>query len=262
MRPIIGIPCHADFRAGSGRPVYCNNRVYTHAIEQAGGIPLLIPLLHDVSALEELLPRLDGLLLSGGVDIQPYHYGEEPDASLDEGDPRLDKLELAVTKLALEAAMPLLGICRGMQLLNVALGGDLYQDIRDQYPGAIQHCNRDYPRSHITHRVYVEPGSRMEAVLGTREFGVNSLHHQAVKHAGKGVRISGRAEDGVAELLEVEGYTFVLAVQCHPEEIYMSEPVCARLFKAFVQACSSHGLEEVETEAAEPNEETVGRATC
>ena len=260
MRPIIGIPCHADFRAGSGRPVYCNNRTYTHAIEHAGGIPLLIPILHDLTALEELLPRLDGLLLSGGADIQPHAYGGDPHPSIDEGDPRLDKLELAVTRLALEADMPVLGVCRGMQVLNVVLGGDLYQDVSDQYPGSIQHCNRDFPRTHITHRVYVEPGSRMEAVLGTREFGVNSLHHQAVKHAGKGVRISGWAEDGVAELLEVDGYDFVLGVQCHPEEVYAFEPTCARLFKAFVQACSSDGLEEVEIEVAEPDKETGTRA--
>lgn len=246
MRPLIGIPCHSDYRAASGRPIYCNNRAYTHAIENAGGIPLLIPLLNDLSALESLLPRLDGLLFSGGLDIQPCNYGEDPHPSIDAGDPQLDQLELALAHWALEEDIPMLGVCRGMQLLNVAMGGTLYQDLGDQYPGSMQHCNVDLPRTHLIHHVYVETGSRMEEVLGTHEFLVNSLHHQAIKKLGSGVHISGRADDGVPELLEAPNYRFVMAAQCHPEEIYKDVPACAHLFSAFVQACSLYLTDEEE----------------
>jgi putative glutamine amidotransferase len=239
MRPLIGIPCHADFRAGTGRPIYCNNRAYVHALESAGGTPILIPLLDDLSGLDTLLPRLDGLLLPGGIDVRSDYYGEEPHPLLDEGDRQLDELELTLARWALQEDIPTLGVCRGMQLLNVAMGGSLYQDLLDQYPGSMQHCQRDFPRTYIAHRVYVEAGSQMDRILGTREFWVNSLHHQGVKTPGKGAHISGRAEDGVAELLEAPAYRFMMAVQCHPEEIYTQEPACARLFSAFVRACST-----------------------
>ncbi len=244
MRPLIGIPCHTGFRQGTGRPIYCNNRAYVYALEHAGGVPILIPLLDDLSALDTLLPRLDGLLLPGGYDLQPHLYGEEPHPLLGEVDPQIDELELALVRWALQEDLPTLGACRGIQLINVALGGSLYQDLGAQYLGSITHMNLDLPRNHLAHRIYVEPGSQMEAILGTRELRVNSLHHQAVKVPGKGVRISGRAEDGVAELIEVPGYRFMMAAQCHPEEIYTNEPAFARLFSAFVKACGTSVVDE------------------
>src|SRR5581483_7741643 len=129
MRPLIGIPCQADYREGSGRPIYCNNRTYVHAIENAGGVPVLIPMLNDVSLLESLLVRLDGLLFSGGVDIDSGQYHEDAHPHLGEVYQLLDDLELFLVRWALCENMPVLGICRGMQLLNVALGGRLYQDL-------------------------------------------------------------------------------------------------------------------------------------
>lgn len=241
MRPLIGIPCHSDYRAGSRRPVYCNNRTYAHALEHAGAIPVLIPLLDDPQALDSLLPRLDGLLFSGGGDVEPYRYGEEPHTKLEMLDSKLDEIELTLASWALQEDIPTLGICRGMQLLNVAAGGSLYQDLSEQHPSDITHCNRDLPRNYLTHRVFVEPCSLMEDVLGTREFWANSLHHQGVKNPGKNVRISGYAKDGVPESLEIPGYRFMMALQCHPEEIYGEVEACAHLFEAFVQACSTAG---------------------
>jgi putative glutamine amidotransferase len=238
MRPLIGIPCHADFRDGSRRPVYCNNRAYIHAVERAGGVPILIPLYEDLSLLDTLLPRLDGLLLSGGADIEPGRYGEERHPLVDEPDKILDEVELFLANWAVQEDIPTLGVCRGMQVLNVALGGTLYQDIHTCYPGSLPHSRREQPRDFLAHGVEVQPGSRMEAVLGTRSIMVNSLHHQAIHQPGKGVVISGCAGDGIAELLEVPGNRFVLAVQYHPEEIYMKDTASARLFKAFVKACS------------------------
>ena len=240
MRPLIGIPCHEDFRQHSGRPIYCNNRTYTHALESVGGIAVLIPIFNDLTSLESLLRRVDGLLFSGGGDVEPGRYNEEPHPLLGELDLRLDEFELTLARWALKENKPILGVCRGMQLLNVALGGSLYQDVEKQRPGSMQHCKRDLPRNTLIHSVHIEEGSRMEEVLGTNELWVNSLHHQAVKVPGKGVHISGWAEDGVAELMEAPDYHFVMAVQCHPEEIYTSEPACTRLFSAFVKTCSEH----------------------
>ncbi len=248
MRPLIGIPCHSGFREGTGRPIYCNNRAYVHAVQHAGGVPILIPILSDLSELDTLLPRLDGLLLPGGGDVDPGRYGEDPHPLLMLTEPEVDTLEFALTQWALQEDIPTLGICRGIQVLNVALGGSLYQDLPDQYPGSLRHMNATLPRTQIVHSVHVEPGSRMAEILGTQEVWVNSLHHQAIKVPGKGVRITGQAKDGVAELLEVPGHRFMLGVQCHPEEIYTHEPALARLFSAFVKAASPDMLEPEENE--------------
>jgi putative glutamine amidotransferase len=243
MRPLIGIPCHAAYRHGSYRPVYCNNRSYVHAVEEAGGVPVLIPLIQDLAALEALLVRLDGLLLPGGQDIQPQHYGEKPHPRLGDVDPELDEFELTLAHWALREDKPILGICRGLQLLNVALGGTLYQDLETQYPGSMRHMYLDLPRSQLVHRILVEPGTLLAQLSGEREFWVNSIHHQAVKDPGQGVRIAARAEDGVVEAIEVPAQRFALALQCHPEEIYRQVPACARLFAAFVRACAAADAE-------------------
>jgi putative glutamine amidotransferase len=241
MRPLIGIPCQADFREGSKRPIYANNRAYVHALEDAGGIPVLIPILNDISVLEALLTRLDGLLLSGGGDIDSLRYQAEPHPLLGSVDKRLDEIEFSLARWALDAAMPVLGVCRGMQLLNVACGGTLYQDLGDEYAGAMEHCRRDLPRKTLIHSVRVEAGSRMERLLGTNKLCINSLHHQAIKVPGKNVIISGRAEDGVAELMEVTDQRFVVGIQGHPEEIYTQEPAFGQIFAAFVDACGARG---------------------
>ena len=243
MRPLIGIPCQADYREGSGRPIYGNNRTYIHAVEQGGGVPVLIPMLHDIHLLDALLMRLDGLLLSGGVDIDPCNYSEEANPHLGEVDRRLDELEMFVAQWALRERLPVLGICRGIQLLNVALGGSLYQDLNTQYPESMIHCRRELPRNTLIHSVHIEEGSQVEKIFGTNEIWINSLHHQAVKELGRGVRISGRAEDGVAELLEVPEYPFVIGIQGHPEELYTAEAACEKLFVAFVEACGQYAKE-------------------
>ena len=250
MHPLIGIPCRSERSADTACPIYWNNRAYVHAVEHANGVPILIPLFNNLSTLTTLLSRLDGLLLPGGADIQPKYYSEEPHPLLGDVDPQSDELELALARWALATDIPTLGICRGMQLLNVALGGTLHQDLEDQYPGSMRHIYEDLPCSQVTHRVYIEAGSRMEKILGTHEVWVNSLHHQAIKKPGKGVHISGRAMDGVAELMEVTGFRFVMAAQGHPEELYTHQKAWAQLFAALISACNigvvTHG--EVEKE--------------
>ena len=252
MRPLIGIPCQADYREGSGRPIYCNNRTYSHALEHAGGVPVLIPMVNDLSTLHTLLERLDGILFSGGADIQPLHYGEDPHPLLGAVDQQLDELELTMARWALQENIPTLGICRGMQMVNVALGGTLYQDVEALASPSIKHNKREMPRDTIIHTIHIEEGSKMEKIFGTREIWVNSLHHQAVKEPGRGVLISGRAEDGIAELLEVPEKHFVVAAQGHPEEIYMLEPVWANLFSAFVESCNTRNKSTNDTGSLQP----------
>jgi putative glutamine amidotransferase len=245
MRPLIGIPCRPLIRAETGRPIYANNRAYVHAVESAGGLPILIPMINDLNILTALLSRLDGLLLPGGMDLHPSRYGEEVHPLTEVADLELDEFEITLASWAFQQDIPVLGICRGMQLINIVLGGTLFQDISNQYPNSIAHSHRHLPHTHLAHHINVEPGSRMEAILGAREVKVNSLHHQAIKDPGKGVRVTGHAPDGVPELIEVSGYRFVMAAQSHPEEIYTIEPAFKRLFSAFVQASSSRMHEEI-----------------
>ncbi len=237
MNPIIGIPCRAGTRGKANRPIYFSNKSYTQAIEDAGGVPILIPIVKDPTNLITLLPHIDGLLLSGGIDIHPDSYQEEVHPTLRETDKQLDELELILMDWALQQDIPTLGICRGLQMINVALGGTLYQDLATEHPGDLQHANWDLPPDKIIHHVQLEPGSYMEKVLGVQEVTVNSLHHQAIKEAGRGVFISGRSEDNVVELIEVPRQSFMVAVQCHPEELYIEQPIWNNLFEAFIDAC-------------------------
>src|SRR5947207_13820389 len=202
MRPLIGIPCQADYREGSGRPIYCNNRSYVQALEHAGGVPILIPMVNDVGTLHPLLGRLDGILFSGGADIQPGYYGEDPHPMLGKVDQKLDELELTMVRWALQEDVPTLGVCRGMQLMNVALGGTLYQDVVAQVEGSIQHCKRELPRHTLVHSIYIVAWCRAEEIFGTRALQVNCLHYQAVYELGRDVYNSGRDEASIAERRE------------------------------------------------------------
>jgi putative glutamine amidotransferase len=253
MRPLIGIPCHTgnSFSHNREKPIMYSNTSYIQAIDYVGGIPVLIPALQDLHGLQALFPRLDGLLLPGGPDVDPRHYQQQPHELLGKTSASLDALELTLAHWAIQKGVPTLGICRGMQLLNVALGGDLYQDLGERCPDTWQqHCNWDQPRNDFIHRVAVKAGSRMEKILGQSVIAANSLHHQAVHKPGKGVVISGYSEDGVAELMEVSDHPFMLATQCHPEEVYLDEPAWTRLFAALTDASTKRMMQQVELSGA------------
>ncbi|HUY76623.1 MAG TPA: gamma-glutamyl-gamma-aminobutyrate hydrolase family protein [Ktedonobacterales bacterium] len=241
--PLIGIPCYATHHAKSQRPLYANNRAYAQAVVWAGGIPLFIPP-QDDDALDDicatLCERLDGLLLSGGADIDPAFYGEERLPVCEETEPERDRLELALTRQALAQGTPIFGICRGMQLLNVACGGALYQDLPTQAPESQRHTwgDKDHSRDYRAHSIEVAPGSRLAALLGAHAHSVNSLHHQAVSRPGDGLAITAWAPDGVAEGLELRDHPYALAVQFHPEELAPTDPASHALFVAFVEACA------------------------
>jgi putative glutamine amidotransferase len=253
MRPLIGLTTRAGTRSAHNheRPIDYSNSSYIQAVEDAGGMPILIPILQDISGLQTLLPHLDGLLLPGGLDIDPRNYHQQPHQLLGSTNPALDTLELALAHWALREKIPTLGICRGMQLLNVAMGGDLYQDLGEQYPDSLAHASWDLPRNEFAHTVQIEAGSRMEKIFGQRVVKGNSLHHQAIRKPGNRVIISGRSADGVAELMEVVDHPFMLAAQCHPEELYQFDPTWTKLFTAFIAACTQRKTIQIESLTSE-----------
>jgi putative glutamine amidotransferase len=201
---------------------------------------VLIPLNLSTGALRAIFERLDGLLLTGGADVDPKHYGEAIHEKCGQIDQVRDTVELTLTRWALAEGLPILAICRGIQVLNVAAGGTLYQDIASQMPGSLKHdCWPDYPRNYPAHQVTVNGDSILAAVLGQGRVAVNSTHHQAVKDLAPGFRVVARALDGVIEAIEGCGHPFAVGVQWHPEELVEDAPPMRRLFEEFVSAARS-----------------------
>jgi putative glutamine amidotransferase len=232
MRPLIGVTT-SELRSSSagtlrrhGEPPHAEmalGMTYLRAIEAAGGMPVVLPPLGDAAAL---LQRLDGICLSGGPDLDPAAYGaSERHAELGPTEPDLDAFELALARAADESGIPLLGICRGAQALNVARGGSLHQHIPAH--------RQTEPATATTHSVHVDAGTRLAALVGTRPLRVNSFHHQAVDELGRGLRIVARAADGTVEAVEGSGARFVLGVQWHAECL-AGQPRHFALFEALV----------------------------
>ena len=218
---------------------------YLRAVEAGGGLPLVIPLLEEES-IEPLLDRLDGLLLSGGPDLDPLNYGAEPHAELGPTEPDLDRFELAVARRADAREMPVLAICRGTQALNVVRGGALHQHL-PELSVEIGHRQRTSGRE-TSHPVEVEPGSRLAAALGYEQvevadrLDVNSFHHQAIDRLGEGLEVTARAPDGTIEAVEDPRRQFLIGVQWHAETL-VHRPQEAALFRRFVEACRQEGSE-------------------
>lgn len=219
-------------------------REYMTALLAVGGIPLLLSLDMDRAQLEDALPRLDGILLAGGFDVAPGLYGALPQAGLGQVDPLRDAFELRLTRACHHRRMPLLGICRGVQIMNVALGGSLYQDLPTQYAQGAQkepmlHSQRE-PGKYASHTVQVDSGSRLFGIVKQESLAVNSFHHQAVRAVAPGMQICAQAPDGVIEAVEDKAHPFFLGVQWHPERMYGNDPASLALFAAFAQAAGAH----------------------
>ncbi|WP_062106408.1 gamma-glutamyl-gamma-aminobutyrate hydrolase family protein [Bacillus niameyensis] len=232
MKPIIGITSHIEQESK-----YVLNRAYVNAIVRAGGIPLIVPasIEDDVS---KLVQKLDGLLLSGGGDIDPTLFGEEPHPGLGEISPLRDSVEMVLIHEMLAVNKPILGICRGIQILNIAMGGNMYQDIYTQQDEVLLQHSQIATKSHRSHFVQVENDTILHSIAQAERIKVNSFHHQAVKDVPKPLIVSGVASDGIIEAIESKIHHFVVGVQWHPEELVESEDgVSIRLFKKFVQAC-------------------------
>jgi len=216
-------------------PTYEIPQAYLDAILTPGGLPNLLPTSLPIAALPELVNRFDGFVFSGGGDVDPALYGGHLDATVHSIDPERDDFERALIPLVLEADKPLLAICRGAQILNVALGGSLYEDIPSALPAALRHdWYPNIPRDYLAHTVEIEPGSRLAEILGTRKLRTNSLHHQAIRQPAPGLEVVARAEDDVIEAVELPGKCFAIGVQWHPECL-PEEPAMQRLFSEFVK---------------------------
>ncbi|MGQ9492995.1 MAG: gamma-glutamyl-gamma-aminobutyrate hydrolase family protein [Anaerolineae bacterium] len=237
MRPLIGIPCQGNLR--SKYPRFCVGQSYCYALEAVGGASVLIPLLDDEEVLLDIYQRLDGLLLAGGGDIAPRHFGQERLARLGEVDHPRDRVELLLVRRAVEDDLPLLAICRGIQMLNVALGGTLYQDIPSQISHALCHnFHPDHPRNYLGHEVAVREGTRLADILGVNQVHVNSFHHQSVHNVAAPLMVTATAPDDVIEAVEAPNRRFVLGVQWHPEDLVRDDPKMKRLFAVFVEEAS------------------------
>jgi len=244
-RPVIGIVGNLLVEQGGFSPgmerSYVNND-YVAAVERAGGIPLILPVVRGQDVAERQTECADALLISGGYDIDPLLYGEEPHRALEFVYRDTDIFQLRTIKTALAKGQPLLAICKGIQLLNVACGGTIYQDL-DEIPDSFVKHSQNRKRSCPSHTVVAEEGSVIAELLGT-SFPVNSYHHQAVKDVGRGLKVTSRAMDGVAESLEMEGESFVIGVQWHPEMMMSGGDDMLPLFLRLV--------EEAEKFAAKP----------
>jgi putative glutamine amidotransferase len=233
--PVVGITLRPQPGEGDRPARLVQNRAYLDAIEAAGAVPLPLPLLRDTERLRVLYDRCDAVCLPGGPDVEPRRYDEptREDCEVSTA-PELDDTELLLTRWLVADDRPTLALCRGIQVLNVALGGALWQDVVAQ--GVVPQPHHRNPRTLLAHRVHVEPDTLLHRVVGADDIEVNSLHHQAISRLGEGLHVSGRSEDGLVEAVEMPDRRFLLAVQWHPEELFPTEPWAHRLFDALVSA--------------------------
>jgi putative glutamine amidotransferase len=230
--PAVAVSATSDAALGPHRVRL--NSAYIKALEIAGVVPVIVPPLSDDASVSVILSRVDGVLLTGGEDVEPSLYGQPRIEQCGPSNSARDATEIALVRGARDMRKPLLAICRGPQLLNVALGGTLYQDIPSQVPGALEHNEKEERASRV-HPVEVEPGSRLADAVRATSLSVNSLHHQSVRDVAPALRVTALAPDGVVEGLETPGEDWwVLAVQWHPEEMTDSPESPDRgIFKAF-----------------------------
>ena len=244
MKPLIGVTT-SELRPGElatlrrhGEPPHAEMALgitYARAVEAAGGVPVVMPPLAS-AAIPALVSRLDGLLLSGGPDLAPVAYDQRPHIELGSTEPRLDAFEYAVVREALKLGLPILGICRGAQALNVARGGTLHQHLPDLPATALTHRQCEAGES-LTHDVDVVAGTKLRRIVRSARLGVNSFHHQAVDRLGEGLRVSARASDGTVEAIEDPRRPFVLGVQWHAEML-LEERRHRMLFEGLVTAAA------------------------
>lgn len=233
MPPVIGITTNQSKNA-IGQPTIMLMQSYVNVVLQAGGVPVLIPSLIAEDTWDAIYSRLDGILFSGGGDIGLEFSPGDPHPRIDDVDLARDSIELQLVRAAASDGKPFLGICRGCQVMNVALGGTLYTHIPDQLPNALDHSYPGNMRTVLVHEVKIEEGTRVAEIFGEPIIKVNSLHHQGLKDIAPSLRVAGHAPDGLVEAVELSDHPFGLAVQWHPEWL-TDQPSTRNLFKKFVE---------------------------
>ena len=240
-KPIIGISASMIYEEKDelflGDKYSCVAYSYVDAVYKSGGIPVTLPILKDVSAIREQVKLLDGLILSGGRDVDPNFYGEEPMEKLESIFPERDVHEMALIKAAIDLKKPIFAICRGMQILNVTYGGTLYQDISYAPGEHIKHYQIGSPYQ-ATHSIKIDKYSTLFRMADKLEIErVNSFHHQALKQVAKGLRVVATAPDGIIEAVENEDGAFIIGVQFHPEMMFDKSTFARGIFKKFINIC-------------------------
>lgn len=230
MRPKIGI-----IVCGLSEDHQFVTNSYIQSVRYANGLPLLVPLVRSNSAIREYLSLCDGFLFCGGADITPLLFGQEPVNGIGGTNISLDIFQIRLMKQVLAAQKPVLAICRGMQILNVACGGTIYQDISLKSGDSLNHMQQSDSRTDISHKVIVKPGTLLHRITGEVLY-TNSFHHQALHKIGDGLLVSARTSDQVIEAVEMPKRPFVIGVQWHPEAMYSASSAMRELFCAFVKA--------------------------
>lgn len=235
--PIIGCTTYRKL-IPQNRPIdiYGLMPSYTEAISAAGGIPILIPLGLSEEDLWAIFGRVDGILLPGGGDVEPSIYKGRTNVSMWGIDSERDRTEIFMSRAAVDEGKPILAICRGIQVMNVALGGTLWEDIHSLVPESIDHDLPDhFPRNHLSHTITLSSGSTIAHLLDKDVTWVNSIHHQAIRDLAKDLEVTAEAPDGIIEATEISGHPFAVGVQWHPENLINDDPSMLNLFKGFVQ---------------------------
>ncbi|WP_144513799.1 gamma-glutamyl-gamma-aminobutyrate hydrolase family protein [Bacillus sp. FJAT-22090] len=231
MKPVIGVSSNLMEKVLS---VSTDN---IHAVARFGGIPIVLPNLEE-DIIDSIVEMIDGLLLTGGGDIDPTLFGEEPHTHLGRIVPERDIFEIELVKKMLEKNKPVLGICRGAQILSIAAGGDMYQDIYRQSTEQLLQHDQLAPNWHASHFVHVMEGSILQNIAGVEKFKVNSFHHQAVRKIPNGFMVSGLASDGIIEAFESKNHLFIMGIQWHPESLLQKDDMISiEIFKSFIDAC-------------------------
>ncbi len=237
-KAIIGIAANQD----KDSKEYRLNKSYSEAIISAGGLPVILPVISDKSIIKEYINGIDGLLLTGGADPDPLIYGENPMPFTGRIDPLRDSFEMQIFKDAFQANLSILGICKGIQIINIAMGGTLYQDLNSQREGVLKH-NQEAPTWYPTHSVNIDAESYLNQIVKQEMIKVNSIHHQSIKDVSPKFLVSAKAEDGVIEAIEIKEKRFVMGVQWHPETMWENSQENFNIFKEFVSQSQKGGLE-------------------
>lgn len=253
-KPIIGITAKISYDENVGLITNqgCMNQSwvllandYVQAVEQAGGVPIVIPVLNEKEDVDEIIDLLDGIIFSGGNDIDPKFYGEELEYDGDGILKELDEIEMALyKKIYNNTKMPILGICRGLQLINVTQGGTLYQEVEKSKFKGHKYCFDPCPKDFILHEVIIEEGSILSNIVMTKSIRVNSFHHQIIKDLGAGLKASGISDDGVIEGIEGNNNRFLMGLQWHPEMLAsksgLNDDNSNKIFGYFIEKCSEY----------------------
>lgn len=238
MKPLIGITTGA---AKMHKRTYNKaTNYYDHSVEMAGGLPVLLPILEDVSHAAEMAARLDGIIISGGDDdINPETYGESPCQCVCQVSPVRDSWEFSLYYQFKHMGKPILGICRGCQIINVFEGGNLYQNLCDQVENCANHYTGNKLMCELYHDIKIDPDSKLYKMFETDVLKTNSFHNQAVKDIAPGFRASAYSEDGIIEAIESKTAPFIVGIQAHPEALTEEYPHFMKLFEAFIKAAKA-----------------------